>query len=524
MIYHNYTKRDTSIIKGFAILSIVLHNYFHWLAPSPGENEFDFSSRRVLDFFQLLRYNSQEFFNILFSYFGHYGVQLFIMVSGFGLAVSMINQPKTWESFMLGRLKKLYPLLVTGIVFYFFGMVLMEGKMFGVYEKRELGYKLLLIHTLIPNSGLSLVGPWWFFGLIFQLYLLFPLLFHWMEKWGWKVFFTVSVLSYGFIFLFRDALNLFQGTILMQNAPGHLPEFCLGMMLAFHKERKIHWIWLVLALVFFVLGNFFSGFYPFTFLSLCVVAVFAYQGLKSIPVKKSWLSVPLAYFGNISMALFVVHGFFRTPILKVAITMPGPWGHFVSGLLFLFLVWGVALAAKALYGFFVAQLDRIHISESKWTRRGGCFFAIMSSLFFLSFLWYYLAQNINGFDNKVTTSESQLESGIVKKDTQTLSLSNLLLDQRCIALRVDASFDVYSLDTLSPLPSIVLEIDDLIWTKIDISNEYNTSISHRYEFVYDYVVPWVKNTKGKRIKLYFWNPQQGAMQFDNAIVNLYYKE
>ena len=155
------------------------------------------------------------------------------------------------------------------------------------------------------------------------------------------------------MFLFREALNLHHGTILMQNAPGHLPEFCLGIWLAFSKGKNIHWLWLVLALVLFVWGNFSPGFYPFTFLSLCVITVFATQSWKSKTEKwekvfRSPFSV-LHYFGGISMLLFVVHGYFREPVLKLAETMNGSLWHLVSGLLYFFLVWGIALAAKPLY-------------------------------------------------------------------------------------------------------------------------------------------------------------------------------
>ena len=171
------SKRDTSILKGFAILCIVFHNYFHWLNPNPGENEFTFSASRVENFFQLLGDEPGEWFNLLFSYLGHYGVQIFVLISGFGLTVSMINRPRTWESFVLNRLKKLYPLLLSGILALFLGVILMDSQLVDNYIMMELKPKLLFIHTLIPNSGVSVNGPWWFFALILQLYLLFPLLF-----------------------------------------------------------------------------------------------------------------------------------------------------------------------------------------------------------------------------------------------------------------------------------------------------------------------------------------------------------
>ena len=189
MTFQGYTKRDTNTLKGVAILCIVFHNYFHWLWPSPGENEFDFAPDRIRHFFDLLGQQPSEFVNILFSYFGHYGVQIFLFISGFGLAVSMMQRPRSWESFVVHRLKKLYPLLLTAILTYILVLLATEHRMLGAYEKQELGYKLLFLHTLIPDSGLSVNGPWWFFGLIFYLYLLFPWLYRWIQQWGYKVFF-----------------------------------------------------------------------------------------------------------------------------------------------------------------------------------------------------------------------------------------------------------------------------------------------------------------------------------------------
>ena len=358
MVVKAYTKRDISIIKGFAILCIVFHNYFHWLSPSPGENEFNFSPSIIDRLGELLGMFPGEFVNLLFSYFGHFGVQLFLMVSGYGLVMAMMNRPRPWSSFVLHRLKKLYPLLLTALVFYILSMVVMESRLPATWEWKQIGYKLLLIHTLIPNFGLSLCGPWWFFGLIFQLYLLFPLLYHSMRKWGWKAFWVVMALAYGMIFLFREYVHLYHGELLMQNAPGHLPEFCFGMMLAFSKDQKIHWGWLLLALVLFVWGNFAPGFYPFTFLSLCVITAFVTQALKPLLKKtlKTRLSV-LNYLGTISMLLFAVHGFLRTPVLTMANGWHGGWWHCCSGLIYFLIVWAVALAAKPMYEKMVSLLN-----------------------------------------------------------------------------------------------------------------------------------------------------------------------
>lgn len=518
----NFSKRDTSILKGFAILCIVFHNYFHWLWPSPGENEFSFSMGAIYKLFEQLHQYPGEWFNLLFSYFGHYGVQLFVMVSGYGLVLSMMNRSRSWGAFVLDRLKKLYPLLLTAVIVYFFECVLVEARTLSPYEKTELGYKLLFIHTLLPNSGLSVNGPWWFFGLIFQLYLLFPLLYQGMKRWGWKAFWVVLAVSYGLIFLFREYIHLYQGELLMQNAPGHLPEFCFGMMLAFSKDKNIHWGWLLMALVLFVWGNFAPGFYPFTFLSVCVIAAFAYQGLKSLPFKKHWLSRLLAYFGGVSMTLFAVHGFFRTPVLKWAYTLTTPLGHFWSGLVFLLIVWGVALAAKPLYDFLIALFNRIHLRESRASKVVERVCQVCLCLFFAFVAGYYVAQALNRYNHEVITCDINAPAGTIDRHQETVMLANRSFDQRLLALSLKVSFDVCSLDTTAKLPLLVISIPGMLWKSVELPAEYNTDKLGHYEYTEQILCPFVQNTKHKRLEVYFSNREKGIMEYQNAKVEIKY--
>ncbi len=522
MVFKSYTKQDTHILKGFAILCIVLHNYFHWLSPSPGENEFDFSALRVATFFDQMAQEPGEFINILLSYFGHYGVQIFVFLSGFGLALSMMNHQKTWEAFVMHRLKKLYPLLLTGVIVLFFSTILMSESWLSGYEWKEIGYKLLFIHTLMPDSGLSMNGPWWFFGLVFQLYLLFPLLFKWMKKSRWKAFALICLLCYGVLFLFKEFLSASIASMFMQNAIGHLPEFCFGIMLAFHREKKISIVWLLVAVAVFVAGNFFSAFYLFTFLSLTVIVVFAYQKVKSIPIRKGSLRRFLVYWGEISMVLFAVHGFFRSPVINVAKDMGGAWGHLLSGVIFLLIAWAVSIVAKKIYDFLCLQLDRIHIRESRWTHRIGRAFQIVLGLFFVGILGYFIVQSSGKLEKELPDIVQYAESAVIDPQSEYLLLTEAPFDKRYAALRVKGSFDMCSLDTLSLLPHLVLDIPDVLWTAIDIPSEYNTSVSKCFDFTYDYMVPFAVNTKGKMMKVYFWNSNNGALRIENAQVKMFH--
>ncbi|MCR5035902.1 MAG: acyltransferase [Bacteroidales bacterium] len=522
MVFKGYTKRDTSIIKGFGILCIVLHNYFHWLTPSPGENEFEFSPDRVFNFFHQLVEKPGEFVNILFSYLGHYGVQLFIFISGFGLAYSMMKHRRTWESFMVTRLKKLYPLLLIGVVFFIFSKVLIEGKMISDYDMTEIEKKLLLIHTLISNSGTSINGPWWFFALIFQLYLLFPFLFKATEKWGWKTFAIASLLSYLFVFLFRYVLAPQVDYMVMMNAPGHLPEFCLGILLAFCKDKKINLLWLPLAIAIFCLGNFYVEFYPFTFLSLTLIMVFAYQGLKTMPVRKKELAVFFEYFGGISMALFATHAVLRGPVLEVANTYTSALGHLWSGVMFLLIAWGVAFSAKALYDFIETTLDKIHILENSVTHVMGIVFKVLFVVFFSYVMGFYVAQNFNKFDQTLELKEIAGVSAVIKNSDKYLPLATAISDENMLALDINGSFDITSSDTDALLPNLVVEIQGVLWDMVVIPNRFNSTTENRFTFSYKYLRPFNKSLKNKQIKVYLWNNGQASLKIDNADVSIVY--
>ena len=455
-------------------------------------------------------------------------MQIFVLLSGFGLAISMMNKPQSWGRFVWKRFLKLYPLLLTALVFYYFGRILMEAKLLGPYEKHELGYKLLLVHTLVPDSALSLVGPWWFFGLIFQLYLLFPLVFQWTRKWGWKAFLSVCVLCYGLIFLFRYGLNVFKGSVIMMNAPGHLPEFCLGVLLAFSKDKKISMGWLLLSVAVFCLGNYYAVFYPFTFLALSVMVVFAYQGLKNLRFKKQWLSRPLAYVGNLSMAIFAVHACFRGPVLKVVASLKGPWGHFLSGMMFLVIILAISVAAYHFYTYLchlIAKLEGAleRKSGSKmskgflWVERLA---AVSVLAFFVFILGYFIAQNVD--QPHASLNQELKQAMVIPQDREYVYLLNDTIDSRSLNLSVTGSFDIKGQVAQGAAPRLVMTLGDILWKPFDLPQDSFTDTPKHVEFSYDYHTPFVVNLKGKAVKVFFWNPNKQRVEFENAVVTINY--
>ena len=355
----SFTKDDTLIYKGIGILLIVFHNFFHKMPLlEEKENEWTFASERVVDFYQTFIQNPFDCFNVLLSYFGHFGVQLFIFISGIGLALSMQHKTRAWKVFMVERLKKLYPLLIMGFVFLFFYAIIIDHRLLLWHRYLEFLYKLLFVHTFISKSGVSLSGPWWFFGLIFQLYVLFPLLFKVIKKYNIKAFVFICLGSYLWIYISQYVYAPSGSVYLLQNAPGHLPEFAFGILLALNPGKRIHFSWVVLSLILFSLGNFYKPFFPLTFLSITVVMYWTLT--KIIPfilTKTQRLKTVLFYYGSISMIIFVIHGELRPPFLGIS----GEFWlmRYFCAFLFLLAATALSILGKVLYQWLVNRIERL---------------------------------------------------------------------------------------------------------------------------------------------------------------------
>ena len=81
------TKGQCTLLRGIAILGIVLHNLAHTFPFAVKENEYTFSLGRT---FLLNEYAHDIPATLpiqLLSFFGHYGVPIFVFLSGYGLVM-----------------------------------------------------------------------------------------------------------------------------------------------------------------------------------------------------------------------------------------------------------------------------------------------------------------------------------------------------------------------------------------------------------------------------------------------------
>ena len=87
------TRTECNALRGLAIIGIFLHNYCHWLGPIVKENEYQFFAANVEGLNRALVHVDWNLPLHLLSFFGHYGVPLFLFLSAYGLDGNMQPGP-----------------------------------------------------------------------------------------------------------------------------------------------------------------------------------------------------------------------------------------------------------------------------------------------------------------------------------------------------------------------------------------------------------------------------------------------
>ena len=317
-------KTETNLFKGLAIIMIVTHNFLH-LFPIPEENEFNFSESRFNNLLNLLWNEPENSIRGLLSFFGHFGVQIFIFLSAYGLTKKYLStQPKFW-SFLWGRVLKIYPTFILAIILWamIYGWLWNNGGILGplqvIYSNfGSLFLKLTLLSNFVPREAIAIVGPWWFIPFIFQFYLFFSLLLKLYEHWGSKGLFVISIFSIGFNLFFNGrvfSVNLYPTLI------GHLPELCLGIYFSKNdlNRIRIHYLLFFVALITNILGNIYEPLWHLNHISFLIILLFLFNFLVN-KIKNNELSKKtILFFGYISMPLFLVNGFLRRPLINWAL-------------------------------------------------------------------------------------------------------------------------------------------------------------------------------------------------------------
>jgi len=330
--WQGLSKNDTTVLKAVGITLILLHNFFHLLPGWMIENEFSFSSKNFNSFRDHLSLNGYDVVGLLFAYLGHYGVQLFVFLSAYGLYSSYQHKPLRYGPFISDRLWKLWPTFFLAVLF-FLAFTFITTRTFH-HPDLFIGIllRLTFVSNLVPGESLTVVGPWWFYSMIFQFYLIFPLLRKGFNKYGLVFLVCLSLFCLALVnlFLYRfSATGVFPIALVI----GHMSVICLGLALAKYKNIPMP-IWVLLvALAVLFLSNWYMKAWLFSRICVTIFFLYGYVFAKQvIHIGDGWIRKTLFFVGDLSMYLFAVNGFLRAPFLQLTEQ------HTNSGIKFLILV------------------------------------------------------------------------------------------------------------------------------------------------------------------------------------------
>lgn len=348
------------------MLMIVFHNYFHCLPNKPGENEFSFHWWRFFEVWVQIFEMPLDALRPISGFFGHYGVHIFIFLSGYGLTKKALQTFfGSKDASIIGlyalvfrQIFKLWKLMVLGGIFAIAVWWITLPDPDWTKRLTEFLWTLSFTNTVIPEHRYYFVSVWWFLSLIVQCYLVFPYLYHYITTDKTKIIYFVGVAVVIGALLYspmRHAGVSVYGTVL-----GHLPIFALGVWLAkggdLKKSRKI----LLGLAVLLIAGWTLRPFFHLSFLLVTLAFVYSYESMRSF--LNCWF---LQYIGTISSFIYIAHGELRWPIIQHLATIDPP-SRLIEYLGFLF-YFSLVIASAIVLRWFSVKIRLFGVSKRKST-------------------------------------------------------------------------------------------------------------------------------------------------------------
>ncbi len=326
-------------MRGLAIIGLFLHNYCHWLGPIVKENEYTFNAENVTRMNHALVHPDTHLPMHLLSFFGHYGVPVFLFLSGYGLFKKYHGLQVPAGKFLFSHYLKLFRMMAVGFALFIAVDTLNPPSWH--YDSLKVISQLLMFNNLLPRPDKMIwPGAFWFFGLMMQFYLLYRLVLH-RRHWG----ITALLMALCLIVQLQlpplgEPMNRYR-----YNFMGGMLPFGLGLLYAQFQKSATLWgddnvkqsaALLVCIVLIYYLSQSFLG-WTFVPAVVCCAALLTAKLLARAPVM-AWFYRALCWMGGISAALFVTH-----PVTRKLIIPISRYGQPYLGLL-LYIVASVALA------------------------------------------------------------------------------------------------------------------------------------------------------------------------------------
>ena len=324
------TRAECNALRGIAILGIFLHNFCHWLNPVVKENEYQYFQHNVDWFAQCAARVNELFPAHVISFFGHYGVPVFLFLSAYGLEMKYgKGQGKAPDgrrvvvsSFVRYHYLKLFKMMIVGFICFTVVDAMTAGSWH--YNVAQIVGQLLMINNFYDQPDRNIwPGPFWFFGLMLQLYVVYRLLLY-RRHWGWTVG-LMAVCTVAQLFMDPEGENL---NYWRYNFMGGMLPFGLGLLFA-RYGNKVMLVNLTFGsfLMSWVVCSFFivsasGSFYTWVIVPalVCYASVYFIKTVSTLPLPllRARIGYVLGWLGNVSAALFVIHPAIRKVFITVS--------------------------------------------------------------------------------------------------------------------------------------------------------------------------------------------------------------
>ena len=326
------TRTECTAMRGIAIIGIVLHNYCHFNGRILQENEYQYLSFNSDRLWQVLSHPDELLPIHLLSFFGHYGVPVFLFLSGYGLVrkyEAACDASPSVGRFTRYNYLKLLRMLIVGFSLFLMVDVVTPGR-FTFHWYNVLAQLLMVINVLPEPDKIIWPGIYWFFGLMMEFYLVYRLLLYRRSNWYVAALIVVCWLLQAFSAPDGDVLNH-----LRYNFIGGMLPFGLGLFAGRWSGRGVSyrqtgsflptnyefptdkpWLWWVV----FLGASLLTLAMSFNFQSWLWIPVVIIVGtvalVRALPL---WLLKGVVWFGGLSAAMFVAHPIARKFFLVVAL-------------------------------------------------------------------------------------------------------------------------------------------------------------------------------------------------------------
>lgn len=330
------TRDECTAMRGIAILAIMLHNYCHFIGKIVKENEYQFFNTHNEGLWQVITHPDTLLPVHLLSYFGHYGVPVFLFLSGFGLVMKYerkMQEQVAVVPFIRYNYLKLLRMLIVGFVLFIIVDIMTPGH-FQYHWYNVIAQLLMYINVLPTPDKIIWPGIYWFFGLMLELYIVYRLLLYRQKNWVVITLVAVCWLLQVFCDPEGETLNRIR-----YNFIGGMLPFGAGILVGrsidrFHCSMS-RWLWamvavVVAALIFVMCFHYQSWLWIPILIIVGTIAI-----VKAMPLTVMSLMV---WFGSISAAMFVAHPIARKLFINIA------WRQDIYDGLMLYVIATIALS------------------------------------------------------------------------------------------------------------------------------------------------------------------------------------